>query len=222
MLWIILGGGEGWRHVLGSGIFRLRTANLTVAMMEERKKYIKILFYEDAADATVSVETSAQEKEDNEIVLRINGKPDASTRGDLSTQYLLGHLPLLARPDSRQVFVLGFGSGITAGAVLGHPIDQLTIAENCQPVLQAAKWFEPWNRGVLTNSRTRVWVEDARTILNWFRRLTTSSSANLPIRGWPASAAFSAGSFMNWRPAASGKAVSWRNGFIFTKCTMAL
>ncbi|MEK7674543.1 MAG: fused MFS/spermidine synthase [Verrucomicrobiota bacterium] len=165
LLWIILGGGEGWRHVLGSGIFRLRTANLTVAMMEERKKYIKILFYEDAADATVSVETSAQEKEDNEIVLRINGKPDASTRGDLSTQYLLGHLPLLARPDSRQVFVLGFGSGITAGAVLGHPIDQLTIAENCQPVLQAAKWFEPWNRGVLTNSRTRVWVEDARTIL---------------------------------------------------------
>jgi predicted membrane-bound spermidine synthase len=157
--------GKGWQNVLSSGIFRLRTADIPWDLMEQRKKYIDVLFHEDGADATVSVEKRLKRNDRNEIVLRINGKPDASTEGDLSTQYLLGHLPVLARPQSKEVFVLGFGSGITAGAVLGQPIDHLTIAENCAPVLEAAKLFEPWNRGVLTNARTRIYREDARTVL---------------------------------------------------------
>ncbi len=155
-------GGEGWRHVMSSGAFRKRDLALDPREMELRRKNVDILFYEDAADATVSVE---KVKGATEIALRINGKPDASTEGDLSTQFLLAHLPMLARPDSKDVFVLGFGSGITGGALLGHPIEHLNIAENCRPVLRAAKLFEPWNHGVLTNARTRIWPEDARTVL---------------------------------------------------------
>ena len=165
LLWISVTGGEGWRHILGSGVFRLHTTDVSWNLMEQRQKFIEILFYEDASDATVSVETRKDKNPDNERVLRINGKPDASTRGDLSTQYLLAHLPMLARPESKQVFVLGFGSGITGGALLGHPIERLTIAENCKPILKAGKLFEAWNRGVLTNARTRVCYEDGRTVL---------------------------------------------------------
>ncbi len=156
--------GEGWQQVVGSGVFRARTA-LTQQGLDLRRKSTKMLFYKDSADATVSVETSVEGRQKGELVLRINGKPDASTKGDLSTQYLLAHLPMLARPESKEVFVLGFGSGITAGALLGHPLDRITLAENCRPVLEAGKLFEPWNRGVLTNSRTRVLSEDARTVL---------------------------------------------------------
>jgi len=163
LIFVALVGGENWRHVLGSGIFRLRAKEISWYKIKELRTAAKIHFYEDAADATVSVETSPLMPD--EIGLRINGKPDASNHGDLSTQYLLGHLPMLARPQSKEIFVLGFGSGITAGAVLGHPINHLTIAENCQPILRAAKWFEPWNRGVLTNARTHVVYEDARTVL---------------------------------------------------------
>ena len=155
-------GGEGWRHVMSSGAFRKRNLAVDPRKMEFRRKNVEILFYEDAADATVSVEKL---KSATEIALRINGKPDASTEGDLSTQFLLAHLPMLARPDSKDVFVLGFGSGITGGALLGHPIEHLNIAENCRPVLSAGKLFEPWNHGVLTNARTRIWPEDARTVL---------------------------------------------------------
>ena len=32
-------------------------------------------------------------------------------------------------------------------------------------MLRAAKLFEPWNGGVLTNSRTHLCHEDARTVL---------------------------------------------------------
>jgi hypothetical protein len=57
------------------------------------------------------------------------------------------------------------GSGVTAGSALGYPIEHLTVAENCEPVLRAVKLFEPWNHGVLTNSRVNIRREDARTVL---------------------------------------------------------
>jgi len=49
-------GGEGWRYVLSSGVFRNRDLNVDPGAAAARKKQVKILFYEDAADATVSVE----------------------------------------------------------------------------------------------------------------------------------------------------------------------
>jgi hypothetical protein len=61
--------------------------------------------------------------------------------------------------------LLGFGSGITGAAVLSHPVERLTIAENCKPVLEAGHHFNQWNRGVLTNERTVLRNDDARTVL---------------------------------------------------------
>jgi len=160
----LFSGTDDWRYVLSSGIFRNRETEVIGRAVEMRKQNVEILFYQDAPDASVSVERNRTPGPEQRV-LRVNGKPDASSRGDLSTQYLLAHLPMLARPDSEDVFVLGFGSGITAGAAAAHPLKSLTIAENCRPVLAAAKWFEPWNRGVLTNRIARVIDEDARTVL---------------------------------------------------------
>jgi predicted membrane-bound spermidine synthase len=157
--------GEGWRHVISSGVFRSREIEPNPDAMSYRKQHVVIDFYKDAPDATVSVERGDGVGAPADIGLRINGKTDASSRLDLSTQLLVGHLPFLARPESKDVFILGLGSGITGGAVLGHPIDHLVIAENCEPVMQAAKFFEKWNRGVLTDKRTTIRIEDARTLL---------------------------------------------------------
>jgi spermidine synthase len=157
--------GEGWRHVLSSGVFRAKETEVFFNVMDQRKQHIKILFYEDAPDATVSIEQGDGVGAPDDIGLRINGKTDASSRSDLSTQLLVGHLPLLARPDAKDVFILGLGSGITGGAVLAHPVERLVVAENCEPVVRAAKFFEPWNRGVLSDPRSRVLVDDARTVL---------------------------------------------------------
>ena len=158
-------GGAGWRYVMSSGVFRSRDPVVDPNEMSNRKKQVKLLFYEDAADATVSVEQFEGNSGSTELALRISGKPDASNRGDLSTQLLLAHLPMMLRPESKDVFTFGLGSGITAGAFLGHPIEHLTVAENCAPVISAAKFFTPWNRGVITNALTRIRLEDARTVL---------------------------------------------------------
>lgn len=163
--------GGDWRHVLSSGVFRVREKEADPRAMAFRKEHYRLLFYEDAADATVTVEQGDGQAVSDQLSLRINGKVDASSHGDLATQYLLGHLPILARPESKDVFVLGLGSGVTAGALLAHPVERIVIAENCAPVLRAAKLFEPWNRGVLTNALTSVHREDARTVLKLSPRL---------------------------------------------------
>jgi predicted membrane-bound spermidine synthase len=170
-------GDADWRDVFSIGIFRMPDMDFSGnnsplrSYMEKWHKSVRLLFYEDAADATVSVELekSPQDTHD-ETVLRINGKPDASAgydtaNGDKPTQILLAQLPLMVKPDSRDVFCFGMGSGMTAASALGYPIEHLTVAENCAPVLRAVRLFDPWNHGVATNSRVRIYTEDARTVL---------------------------------------------------------
>lgn len=165
MVLFMLAGNDGWRHVMSSGIFRSHETEVNREAMALRKAHVKIHFYEDAPDATVDIEQGDGIGAPADLGLRLNGKTDASSRADLCTQLLVGHIPMAARPDAKDVFVLGLGSGITGGAILGHPIEHLTIAENCEPVIRAAQYFAPWNRGVLTNPITKIWTEDARTIL---------------------------------------------------------
>ena len=159
-------GGEDWRYVISSGAFRSRETEFQPETMALRKKLIKLVYYEDGPDATVSVEdggdTAASE---NDRGIRVNGKPDASTRLDISTQLLVSHLPMIARPGAKDVFIFGLGSGISAGALLSYPVDQITLAENCEPVIKASRFFTNWNRNVLADPRVHLWREDARTVL---------------------------------------------------------
>ncbi|MBI3848829.1 MAG: fused MFS/spermidine synthase [Verrucomicrobia bacterium] len=158
-------GGEGWRYVMSSGVFRVWEMKFEPRLMPMRKEHMKILFYEDGPDATVSVEEVDGIIGPAEIGLRINGKPDAGTQVDVCNQLLLAHLPMLVRPGAKDVFVLGLASGMTAGAVLAYPVEHLDVADNCEPVIQASKLFADWNRHVLSDPRTHLWREDARTVL---------------------------------------------------------
>jgi spermidine synthase len=158
-------GNDGWQMVMSSGAFRVRETEFDNSLMPLRKKHMKIIFYEDAPDATVSVEEADGLATPACLVLRINGKADAGTYKDVDTQMLVAHLAMLVKPGAKDVFVLGLGSGITAGAVLGYPVERLDVAENCEPVIRAGKLFGDWNRHVLENPRTRMWCEDARTVL---------------------------------------------------------
>ena len=156
-------GGDKWRYAFSSGVFRWHDTDETLKLKTDRIPYVNLLFYKDAADATVTIES--EKSNPGFVSLRINGKPDASSRGDLPTQIYLGQIPMIIKPDGKDVFVFGFGSGITAATILGYPVEHMTIAENCDPVLEAAKFFDPWNHVVMTNSRVKIYREDARTVL---------------------------------------------------------
>jgi predicted membrane-bound spermidine synthase len=162
-------GGDDWRSVISSGVFRGREKEFNPDAMTQRKLHTKILFYEDAADATVSVEQGDAVPgvpTSNDRGLRVNGKTDATSNADLNTQMLLAHLPMLARPEAKDVFVFGLGSGISAGALRSYPgMEKIVIAENCEPVVRASKFFNQENRDILADPRTKLWHEDARTVL---------------------------------------------------------
>lgn len=162
---VFIFGGQDWQSVMSSGVFRLWETKFNPNLMSMRRDHIKLLFYDDGPDATVSIEQVDGIIGPPEIGLRINGKPDAGTQLDLSNQLLLGHLPLIVKPDAKDVFVLGLASGMTAGATLAHPIERLDVAENCEPVVRASHFFDNWNHHALNDPRTHLWREDARTVL---------------------------------------------------------
>lgn len=122
-----------------------------------------IKYYAEGVDSTVAAHESG-----GELVLTVNGKPDASTSlTDLPTQLLLGHIPALLTPDARDVCVIGLGSGITLAAVSQHPhfehIDSVEISEE---VIHAAEFFKPYIHDVLhSDPRVRSVRADGRNHL---------------------------------------------------------
>ncbi|MBI2926977.1 MAG: fused MFS/spermidine synthase [Verrucomicrobia bacterium] len=101
-----------------------------------------------------------------------------SRRLKLDNYYILGgsvstgdermqtHIPLLLHPAPKRVAFLGFGTGITAGAALLHPVERITGIEIVPEVVQAAKdHFAGPNLGGGGSPRVELIVEDARNVL---------------------------------------------------------
>ncbi|MGH7832419.1 MAG: fused MFS/spermidine synthase [Candidatus Binatia bacterium] len=152
-----------WDHnILSSGMFRQRGTTLGTSYREFKdSRREKILYYRDGANMTVAVLEAGKEH----IVLKVNGKVDASTTGDLPTQILSGHLPLLLQPLARQVLVIGMGSGITAGSVLRHSVERVDLVEISPEVVEGSQFFSRFNHEPLRDPRLRLHVEDAKTFL---------------------------------------------------------
>jgi spermidine synthase len=119
------------------------------------------LYLKDGADGTIAV----QQRNPTNLVIRVNGKPDASTVGDMPTQLMVGHLPMLFHPDPKTAMVVGLGSGATASAVLHHPGVRADVAEISPEMVEAARFFGPWNARILENPRLNLKVLDAREFL---------------------------------------------------------
>ena len=120
----------------------------------------RLVYYRDGPTATVAVQ-----KIDRFVLLKINGKTDASNGpGDTSTQLMLGHLPFVVAHADR-VAVIGWGSGMTAGAILHHPVESVDAFEIEPAVIEASKCFEPDNGKPLADPRLRLVMGDARSEL---------------------------------------------------------
>ncbi len=120
----------------------------------------RLLYYREGATATVAVREVA-----GTTSLSIDGKVDASNAGDMLTQRLLAHLPLLLHPEPQDVAILGLGSGVTLGAALRHPIARADVLEISPEVVDASRFFEPENHSALADARTRLIVGDGRSHL---------------------------------------------------------
>ena len=75
-------------------------------------------------------------------------------------------LPLVIHGDPRAVFFIGLGTGITAGAAVGHPVERITVAELIPEVVEASRrYFGAHTNGLFEDPRVRVVAEDGRNYL---------------------------------------------------------
>ena len=120
----------------------------------------RLVFLGQGAAATVSVKATA-----GELSLAIDGKVDATDGADMLTQRFLAHLPLLLAPRPESVFIVGHGSGVTAGAALRHPVSRVTAAEISPEVAEASRLFAEANGAPWNDERFSLLRVDARNHL---------------------------------------------------------
>ncbi len=119
----------------------------------------QLLEVRDGASCSVAVFAQKEER-----ALSVNGKVDATTRGDMGTQLLLAWLPQLLCAEPREVFVLGYGAGVTAAAAaqLGS---RVRCAEIEPEVLRMSHHFAAVNRNAETTAAIELVADDGRSLL---------------------------------------------------------
>jgi len=154
---------------LTSGAFRAEIAQNITADDALEDHDPEILFYEDGLTSTISVE-----RRGDTLTLKANGKPEASDSADMPTQILVGLLPFIIRsayPDieagGERAAMIGYGSGVTAGASLQWPLAELDVVEIESEMIGASRHFEHVNHRPLDDHRLNLVESDGRNYLEY-------------------------------------------------------
>jgi len=151
-------------EVMSSAVYRY-APSLTDKSRQDLFDFLKrgqgeTLFYKEGITATVAVQRQSGGR-----VLKVNGKPEASTAGDMPTQILIGALPLLVRDRTDDVLLIGLGSGVTLGSVEQFPVKRVTCVELEPAVIEASRQFEDVNNHPLDDPRLRMVSNDGRNFI---------------------------------------------------------
>ena len=164
---LVVGVRPPWDHLLMTAGMYKYVSDLSDYTHEAVRNHalsdFEILYYEEG---TTSVVTVARSLGSDNRWLANNGKVDASTKDDLPTQVLLGHLPFLFRPDAREALVVGLASGITAGSVANNKqLERIDVLEIEPAVINASHLFDDVNGRPLDDPRVVCIANDARNHL---------------------------------------------------------
>lgn len=147
------------RRLMNSGVFHLPKLPPSIdALIGSRS--LDQLFFREGISSTVSVV-----KDDRGVTaLLVNGKADANNADDMETQVNLANVPMLLHPSPRRIAVLGLGSGVTAGTAALYPETiRIDIVEIEPAVVAASDHFRKENRGILSDPRVRIHIDDGRS-----------------------------------------------------------
>jgi SAM-dependent methyltransferase len=131
----------------------------------QRRRGGDVIFYDDDPTSTVSV-YSPRAKPENLGIL-VNGKSDGSLEGDYGTMALAALVPALLAERHERSFVIGLGTGVTAGVLAAlDGSREVTVAEISRAVIAANPLFDHGNGAVSKDPKIRVKRGDAyRTLL---------------------------------------------------------
>ncbi len=155
------------KEYFGVGLFRtVKKIPSTFSGYRKNKHPLPFFFLQDGPTATVSVfKFGFEDRREIGLSIVVNGKVDSNTHplmADYLTIQLLGHMPVLLAEKPENVAVIGFGTGVTAGAVGQYgEVKNVDVVELNPMVLKAAPWFEPFNYRLLENPKIQLHNVDA-------------------------------------------------------------
>jgi hypothetical protein len=151
-----------WRHGdIGSGRARLpKPWTENAQIMWENSQRRGIVWEADGVEAGVAIAV------DNGFSFMVNGKCDGNAIGDASTQICLGILPAALHPNPKTCFVIGLGTGETAGWLGKIPAVERVDAVEIEPALdEMVRRCAAVNGDVFHNPKVHVIYNDAREVL---------------------------------------------------------
>lgn len=120
-----------------------------------------MVHYEEDTEAILAVMRA-----EHVLSLRTGGKVEASTAGDMITQEMISHLPLLFHRQPSDVLMIGLASGISFGTVLDYPqVRRADCVEMLGGMRRVADLFRKYNQDCLADPRTRLIINDGRNHL---------------------------------------------------------
>lgn len=155
--------------LMSAGVFRPAVAREvlknTGAGSDAVQRYTqreRVLFYREGINGSVYV---ASDSTDTVRWLKVGGKVDASSGGDMLTQVLAGVLPNAIAPEGARTALIGLGSGITLSAVLAAGAGPVQLMEIEPSIVEASRFFNEPGQDPLADPRVKLLIGDARTHL---------------------------------------------------------
>src|SRR5205085_1277727 len=119
------------------------------------------LYWGEGMNASIAV----TEEPNGERNFHVSGKVEASTEPqDMRLQRLLGHLSALMHDNPKNVLVVGFGAGVTAGAISIHPTVERVVICELEPLIPkiVSQYFSSANHAVAESEKVHIVYDDAR------------------------------------------------------------
>ena len=105
------------------------------------------------------------ERKGNRLI-RVNNYYRLGGTGAMESERNQGRIPLMLHPDPKDVFFLGLGTGISAGAAIDFPVERIRICELLPEVIGlASAHFDQPAQGLFNDPRVTIMAEDGRNCL---------------------------------------------------------
>lgn len=150
-----------WRHTpIGAGRVKLDSYKRNDLINWQRQKMDQVIWERDGIETAVGVTNT------NGLAFTVNGKSDGSVFWDRGTQAMGGLLPALLHGQPRTAFVVGLGTGMTAGWLgkLGS-MERVDVAELEPAIGEVARMSAAMNHDVMNQPNVKVHYADGRELM---------------------------------------------------------
>ncbi|HEX2881730.1 MAG TPA: fused MFS/spermidine synthase, partial [Polyangiaceae bacterium] len=150
-----------WRHE-PIGVGRANFSGLDRNQLRQRmaEAQARTVWERDGRESNVQLASGVA------LSFSINGKSDGNVWADRGTQTMLGLVPAMLHGKAQRAFVVGLGTGMSAGWLAQLPsMQHVDVAEIEPAVVDVARAAHESNADVLNNPKVSVFLGDAREFM---------------------------------------------------------